>query len=108
MKTSRRTLPLVVGLIVAAGLLAPAPAFAQRSNYSKTMEDVTGYNSHGPRGEETLAKLGPIVPVAIAVVVGLVVLAVVFKIITSKSKDPDAVASNDPWVQAQMRKGRGY
>jgi hypothetical protein len=70
------------------------------------MEDMTGYNSHGNFGQETFGKLGGVVPVAIAVVVGLVVLAVVFKLLTSKPKDPNAVAVSDPWVQAQMRKGR--
>jgi hypothetical protein len=107
MKTSRWVLLLVVGLIVAAGLLAPAPAPAQgRSQYSKTMEDMTGYNSHNTVGKETMEQLPGILPIAGIVFVGLVALVIVVKLVTGKSKDPNAVAVSDPWVQAQMRKGR--
>ena len=92
---------------MAAGLFAPAPAQG-RSQYSRAMEDITGYNSQNPVGRETFTQLPVILPVAAIVVVGLVALVMVFKLVSGKPgpPDPDAVAISDPWVQAQMRQTR--
>jgi nitrate reductase NapE component len=105
METSCRALPLIAGLVVAAGLFAPAPVQG-RSQYSRAMEDITGYNSKNPVGRETFAQLPVVLPIAAIVVVGLVTLVMVFKLMSGKPgpPDPDAVAISDPWVQAQVRK----
>jgi hypothetical protein len=107
MKMSRPFLPFLAGLIVAAGLSAPAPAPAQgRSNYSKTMEDMTGYNSHKEYGKDTLGSLKGMLPIAGAAVGGLIVLVVVIAVVLRKPKDPKDAALSDPWVQAQMRRNK--
>ncbi len=107
MTPSRRVLPLLAGPVLAVWLLAPAPALAQkRSNYSKTMEEMTGYNSHKGYGRQTRELLLRLLPLAGVAGAGVVVLAVIVLVARKPADDPDAAARTDPWVQAQFRKRR--